>query len=294
MRFAGRRRRPQWTVIRVFAVSACLSGLGMLPWPSQAVAQASTAQSLRLYAFDCGRLTRADPQPLLTRGVTVTDMSVTAYLIVHPRGTVLWDSCVIPDELFNAAGATEGRATATRTLKSQLAEIGYKPADITYLVLSHNHFDHSANANSFAGSTWLVQRAEHDWMFPAAPRAEPLAGAERYSALRASRTVLLDGDHDVFGDGSVVILSTPGHTPGHQSLLVRLPKTGPVILSGDMVHFEENWINRRVPARNYNREQSLQSMDKVAAVLSKDSAKLWINHDKTQSDRIPRAPDFVE
>ncbi|MFN0317522.1 MAG: hypothetical protein ACKVQA_21060 [Burkholderiales bacterium] len=98
----------------------------------------------------------------------------------------------------------------------------------------------------------------------------------------------------VFGDGSVVILSTPGHTPGHQSLLVRLAKRGAVVLSGDMVHFGENWKHRRVPARNFNPAQTLESMAKVAAVLAAEKAQLWINHDKTQSDAIAKAPEAVE
>src|SRR5882672_4146538 len=130
-------------------------------------AQAPTA--VKLYVFDCGTLKSGNPGVLLERGVTTTDMSVAAYLIVHPRGTLLWDTGVIPDELIQPAGTTEARATVHKTLKGQLAEIGYKPSDITYLALSHNHYDHSANANAFAGSTWLVQRAERDAMFPDKP-----------------------------------------------------------------------------------------------------------------------------
>jgi glyoxylase-like metal-dependent hydrolase (beta-lactamase superfamily II) len=106
--------------------------------------------------------------------------------------------------------------------------------------------------------------------------------------------VKLNGDHDVFGDGTVVIIATPGHTPGHQSLLVRLPRTGPVVLSGDMVHYEDNWNARRVPAMNFNRDQTSQSMDKVAALLARENAALWINHDKAQSAKVAKAPGFVE
>jgi len=109
-----------------------------------------------------------------------------------------------------------------------------------------------------------------------------------------NQSVKINGDLDVFGDGSVVILSTPGHTPGHQSLLVRLPKRGVVVLSGDMVHFQDNWIHRRVPTRNFDKEQSLQSMERVAKLLEANHGELWINHDKDQSARIPKAPDYVE
>src|SRR5499425_2787325 len=167
--------------------------------------------AVKLYIFDCGMLKSGNPDVLLARGVTTTDMSVTAYLIVHPRGTLLWDTGVIPDELIQPGGTTEARATVHKTVRSQLAEIGYKPSDITYLALSHNHYDHSANANNFAGATWLVQKAERTAMFPDTPPQNPNNAAARFSALKNSKTVLLEGDYDVFGDGSVVIVATPGH-----------------------------------------------------------------------------------
>ena len=104
----------------------------------------------------------------------------------------------------------------------------------------------------------------------------------------------LEGDRDIFGDGSIVILSTPGHTPGHQSLLVKLPKTGEVILSGDAVHFRSNWENRGVPANNFSKEETLASMQKIADRLARDHAQLWINHDKAQRDTLKMSPEFYE
>ena len=98
----------------------------------------------------------------------------------------------------------------------------------------------------------------------------------------------------MFGDGSVTIISTPGHTPGHQSLLVRLPKTGAVVLSGDVAHFKDNWDNRRVPALNTSKEQTLASMQRIADIMAKEHAQLWINHDKPQSDAQKKAPDYYE
>src|SRR5436190_11360743 len=239
------------------------------------------ASNVKLYIFDCGTLKSGNPSVLLERGVTTTDMSVTAYLIVHPRGTLLWDTGVIPDDLIQRGGTTEARATVQKTLRSQLAEIGYKPSDITYLALSHNHYDHSANANSFAGSTWLVQKAERAAMFPDTPPATPNNAAPRFSALKNSKTVLLDGDHDVFGDGSVMIIATPGHTPGHQSLFVKLSKAGPVVLSGDLYHYPaERTLKDFTPfAALGNAETETRSKAKLEALLKEKKAMLWIQHD---------------
>jgi glyoxylase-like metal-dependent hydrolase (beta-lactamase superfamily II) len=114
-----------------------------------------------------------------------------------------------------------------------MAEIGYAPGDITHLAFSHFHWDHVGNANLFAGATWLVPQSEREMMFaePPSPRTEPA----NFSALKTSRTVdVAANDHDVFGDGTVVIKATPGHSPGHQVLFVKLARTGPIVLSGDL------------------------------------------------------------
>jgi glyoxylase-like metal-dependent hydrolase (beta-lactamase superfamily II) len=262
-------------------------------------ARGSPAQApgpVKLYIFDCGSLKSANPDVLLARGVTTTDMSVTAYLIVHPRGSLLWDTGVIPDELVQTGGTTEARATVHKTLRGQLAEIGYKPSDITYLALSHNHYDHSANSNNFAGSTWLVQKAERAAMFPETPPQNPSNAAVRFSALRNSKTVLLDGDHDVFGDGSVVIVATPGHTPGHQSLFVRLAKTGPIVLSGDLYHYPaERTLKDFTPfAALGNPQQEALSKAKIEALLQEKKAALWIQHDIVAYAQLKKSPAYYE
>jgi N-acyl homoserine lactone hydrolase len=253
-------------------------------------------QSVRLYVFDCGRLKSGNPAPLFERGVTTTDMSVEAFLIVHPRGTLLWDAGVIPDELVKPEGTVEARATVHTTLQGQLAAIGYKPAGIEYLALSHNHYDHSANANSFAASTWLVQRPERAFMFPDTPPATPPNGSARWSELRNSKTKILDGDYDVFGDGSVVIISTPGHTPGHQSLFVNLKKTGPVVLSGDLYHYPaERELKNFTPFSNLgDASQEVASKAKVEALLKEKHAKLWIQHDIIADAELRKSPAYYE
>ena len=278
-----------------------LAMLGMTLWGAasvQAQGPSPTAPVVKLYIFDLGSLHSANPEPLLKRGVTVTDMSVVAYLVVHPRGTLLWDSGTIPDELVKPGGTTVARATVTKTLSSQLAEIGYKPADINYLALSHYHYDHSANGNQFAGSTWLVQRPERAAMFPDTPPANPIDPnvTEKFSALAKSKTVLLDGDHDVFGDGSVVILSTPGHTPGHQSLFVRLAKTGPLVLSGDLYHYPaERTLEDFLPFGGRGSDaQEAASKAKVEALLKDKGAMLWIQHDLVADAKLKKSPAYYD
>ena len=265
---------------------------GLFAWS----ATPQTASPVKLYIFDCGTLKSGNPDVLLARGVTTTDMSVTAYLVVHPRGTLLWDTGVIPDDLIKPEGTTEARATVHKTIRSQLAEIGYKPSDITYLALSHNHYDHSANANSFAGSTWLVQKAERAAMFPDTPPQNPSNAASRFSALKNSKSVLLDGDHDVFGDGSVMIVATPGHTPGHQSLLVNLRNTGPVVLSGDLYHYPaERTLKDFTPfAALGNAEMEVASKAKMEALLKEKKATLWIQHDILAYAQLKKSPAFYD
>lgn len=264
--------------------------------------------SVRLYVFDCGRLKSPNPQVLLDHGVTTTDMAVTAYLIVNPHGTLLWDTCVIPDDNIKPEGTTEFRATASKTLRGQLAQIGYKPEDITYLALSHSHYDHSANANEFAGSTWIVSQAERDFMFPdppppPRPNANPPRGvsptetAARYSALKESKTKILDNVHnfDVFGDGTVIVVPTPGHTPGHQSLLVKLAKTGPVILAGDLYHYPAEFTDRTFdPYGGKSSEMENESRAKIDTLIKEAGAQLWISHDLVHFNTLKISPQYYD
>jgi glyoxylase-like metal-dependent hydrolase (beta-lactamase superfamily II) len=274
-----------------------LGAVALLNADIAALAQAQPA-SPKLYVFDVGSLKSRDPKPLLDRGVTITDMSVTAYLIVHPRGTLLWDSGTIPDELVKPGGTTVERATVHKTLSGQLAEIGYKPGDINYLALSHYHYDHSANANQYSGSTWLVQAPERAAMFPDTPPANPIDPnvAAKFSALKNAKTTILNGDHDVFGDGSVVIISTPGHTPGHQSLYVRLAKSGPLVLSGDLYHYpSERTLKDFLPfGGRGNDAQEAASKAKVEALLKDKGATFWIQHDILADAKLKKSPAFYD
>ena len=267
--------------------------------PAVVAAETGRGTVDRMYVLECGE-SRTEDVSVWSPGVDAgvpREFSDNCYLIRHGLHWLLWDSGIADAIASKPDGVVAGggilRLFVRRTLASQLEALNLAPTDVTHVAFSHFHGDHVGNANLFTAATVLVQRAEYELAFGPDPAKAGYAPA-LYSRLKDNPTVQLDGDHDVFGDGSVVILSTPGHTPGHQSLLVRLPKQGAVVLSGDMAHFRENWEARRVPARNFDREQSLRSMARVADLLAAESAVLWINHDRAQSDAMPRIPGFVE
>jgi N-acyl homoserine lactone hydrolase len=264
--------------------------VGLALAASPAFAQAGKGVE-RLYILNCGEGVASDISRW-SPGVNVgksMDFVDNCYLIKHAQGWLLWDTGVA-DALAampNGQAPADPRATHWRrpkTLAAQLDQIGVKPADIKWIAISHTHPDHVGNVPLFPQAMLLVQKAEYDW--PGAnnaPRLKPEQLATK-----------LDGDRDVFGDGSVTIIATPGHTPGHQSLLVKLPKTGALLLSGDAVHFKSNWDNRGVPVGNFGQEQTVASMKRMADLLDQNKAQLWINHDKAQRDGQKMSPDFYE
>jgi len=253
-------------------------------------------KSLRLYVFDCGVLKPADAKSFGFDHVAELKMSVPCFLVVHPKGTMMWDVGVVPDSDFKADGkpVTQGFIEVTKPLKPQLAAIGYQPSDIKYIAFSHYHIDHTANANMFAGSTWLVSQPERDIMFSDKPA--PVRVEKNYAALKDSKTVIVpsDADYDVFGDGTVIIKPAPGHTPGHQVLFLKLPKTGPVLIAGDLYHYNEERNTDHVPSFEYNKEQSLASRAKIEEFLKKSGAQLWIEHDYAANAKLKKSPAYYE
>jgi glyoxylase-like metal-dependent hydrolase (beta-lactamase superfamily II) len=254
-------------------------------------------KSVRLYVFDCGSIkglspTRFDLKP---EQVTATGFVVPCYLIVHPKGAMMWDVGVIPDSAFKADGApvTQGISTVNKPLLPQLAALGYTPADIKYLALSHYHSDHDANANSFASATWLVRKEDRDVMFADKPAG--IIQPAHYNELRNSKTIILDkDDYDVFGDGTVVIKSAPGHTPGHQVLFLKLKKTGPLLIAGDLYHYPEEKTYNKFPDFEFNKEQSAVSRKKIDEFVQKTGAQMWIEHDQATFDKLKKAPEYYE
>ena len=253
-------------------------------------------KSLRLYIFDCGVLKPADAKAFGFEHVTELKMSVPCFLVAHPKGTMMWDAGVAPDSDFKGDGSpvSQGFIEVAKPLKPQLEALGYEPGDIQYIAFSHYHIDHTANANMFAGSTWLVSQPERDIMFSDKPA--PVRAEKNYAALKDSKTTILpsSSDYDVFGDGTVIIKQTPGHTPGHQVLFLKLPKTGPVLIAGDLYHYNEERNTDHVPSFEYNKEQSLASRAKVEEFLKTSGAQLWIEHDYAANAKLKKSPAYYE
>jgi N-acyl homoserine lactone hydrolase len=257
----------------------------------------------KLYRLDCGH-SLANDESVWTPGENVgrdIEFSSTCWLAKHGSDWLLWDTGV-PEAALN-----DPRGWSTlpklivyhldKSLTDQLAEIGLKPGDIGRVAISHTHGDHIGNVGLFSNSTIVMQRAEYSWIHsPNGPNdnVNQLMALARKLLGTPKSLQLIDGDTDVFGDGSVTLISTPGHTPGHQSLLVKLPKTGAVLLSGDAVHFKANWEARNVPGGNFDKEKTATSMTHMADLMAKDKAQLWINHDKPQRESQKLAPEFYE
>jgi N-acyl homoserine lactone hydrolase len=288
---------------RFVSAAAVLTFLAILPFGFSQTRKATPPKSLRLYVLDCGRITVAngDSMGFKPGELATANMVTPCFLIVHPKGTMMWDTGEIPDSAF-ASGVTpakQGAFTVDRPLLPQLAAIGYTPADITYLALSHYHGDHVANANAFAGSTWIVQQGDRDAIFASRPENGPRLGAVAapayFTELAKSKTIVLKGeDHDLFGDGSVVIKFTPGHTPGHQSLFLKLRKTGPILLSGDLYHYPEEITYKRIPSFDFDKDQTARSRAMIEDFVKKNHAQLWIQHDYTAGIKRKIAPQFYE
>lgn len=261
---------------------------------------------LRLYVFDGGILASADMgrYRLTTAEVSTTKMSVTCFLVVHPRGVLLWDAGAVPDNIWTPTGRPELQhltlpdgqmrdVTLSSRLLPQLAAAGFQPTAVTHLALSHYHWDHTANANAFAGAIWLARPVERDAMFAASPPA--LTQPSTYAALRNSRvSAITTNDHDVFGDGSVVIKLAAGHTPGHQVLYVRLPRTGGIVLSGDLYHYPEERSLGRVPTFEADQAQTTLARAGIEAFLEQSRAQLWIQHDFTSTAKRRKAPAYYD
>ena len=260
--------------------------------------------SPRLYVFDGGVLASETARYRLTDAdVQEVSLAVASFLVVHPRGVLMWEAGAVADHERSGSVGYEQRIvrhdTQERfvrlapTLQAQLAIAGYTPSRVTHLALSHYHWDHTADANLFAGAAWLVPKVEHDAMFSSNPPGG--ARPDTYSALKNSRTVLIDNDeHDVFGDGTVIIKQAHGHTEGHAVLFVKLATTGPVVLSGDLYHYPAERTLGRFPTFEVSEPQTKAARADVETFLTRTGAQLWIQHDLAAFRKLTLAPQYYE
>ena len=291
-------------VVAVLALALALAGATVGWSDTQSRVPAGAAPPVRLYVLDGGVL-ESDPAryQLTAQDVGTTPLSIAAYLVVHPRGVLLWDTGAVSDADWTPSGrpseqrlvlgdGQERRVTIERSLTSQLSAAGFAPGAVTHLALSHYHWDHTGNANVFAHATWLARQADREAMFAPTPGTSRPA---TYAALRNSRTtVVRDDEYDVFGDGTVILKSAPGHTEGHQVLLVKLPRTGPVLLSGDLYHYRAERALGRLPTFEISPDQTRAARQRVDEFLTTTGAQLWIQHELPAHRQLRKAPEYYD
>lgn len=270
----------------IWLVFAVTPGFAQVPEPAPAV-------ELEIWRLDCGKVHVPDAGFLSDRLALdgkPRDVVVSCYLIRHGQEFLLWDAG-LPLSRLGGGGisAGGGPAVLTHSIVDQLKQIDVDPERIGRIALSHYHADHAGQVASFPGASLLlgardfeVIRGEGDAFNLDRTLFGPwVEGGGRVDAV--------SGDRDVFGDGTVVMLDTPGHTPGHHSLLVRL-RSGPVLLSGDLWHFHEQVLVRGVPHINTDRSQTLASMDRIAGVVRESGARLIIQHEPVDVYRLRLFP----
>jgi len=240
------------------------------------VAQQALAQSpdMSLTRLDCGT-------PSAPTAVNPRFSVYSCYLIKHGDESLLWDT---------GHAMTTPNVAPKVSLVDQLAQINLQPEQIKYVGISHYHDDHVGQVGSFPKSTLLIGKGDWDELTSPKPR-ENAATAPFANWIKGDGKVEpVPLDRDVFGDGSVIMLYTPGHTPGHHSLLVKLPQMGAVLISGDLMHSRENYDTNGVPSINTDRAQTLASLDRVKKIVTASKATVIIQHDVRDIDKLPAFP----
>lgn len=257
-----------------------------------------TKPEVKLYTFDGGTVIVNQLQ-LFSQDTTYSGQSKefadAFYVIQHPDGNLMWDAG-LPESLVGMPEpytSPNGAFTVSRkdSVVNQLKQIGLTLDDFKYIALSHTHFDHTGHANVFKKATWLVPETEYDFVTSDEIKKDDV---DLYNAIKELTNLKkLKGDHDVFGDGTVVLKYMPGHTPGHQVLYLNLAEHGPLLLSGDLYHFSENREFRRIPIFNYDVSQTRASMDKFEAFAEENNAKVYLQHSREDFNKMPKAPKYL-
>ncbi|HZF16735.1 MAG TPA: N-acyl homoserine lactonase family protein [Steroidobacteraceae bacterium] len=268
----------------------------LLPLAGVASAAPPAVAGLRLYAANCGEIAFENLSFFSDTGDydgRPGRLVVPCYVIRHPKGTLLWDAG-LGDSYVGKPGTLGPGVTVkvATSLVDELKAIGLAPADFSYVAFSHLHADHTGNANLFPAATWILNQTE----LAAAINVPPPFGvnAATFSGYAQAKQQLIDGDYDVFGDGTVRILRAPGHTPGHQVLVLKFRKAGNVILSGDLYHLRDSVANHRMPVINVSRADTLASMERVDRLVANLKARLVVEHDLGDFNSLPRFPAYLD
>lgn len=252
------------------------------------------AAPVRLWRLDCGKIIAFDLDEFSDTRAYVgqqKELTDSCYLIRHGDTYMLWDTGLPKTLIGHVPNPNEGTdGTLQLTIVQQLAELGIKPEAISIIGISHEHFDHTGQAADFPRAKLLMGKGDIDDMRgPNVARGKPLLNWLRGDAPMEA----VKGDKDIFGDGSVVMLDLPGHTPGNHGLLIRLQSSGIVLLSGDTAHFRENYASNGVPSFNSNRAESLASLDRLKKLAANLQAKVIIQHEPADIAKLPAFPKFA-
>jgi glyoxylase-like metal-dependent hydrolase (beta-lactamase superfamily II) len=261
----------------------------------------AAAPELKMYRLDCGQMTLGDKSLMSDTGLykgQSYDIVMSCYLIKHGNDWVLWDTGL--PKKYLTGPITEGSFTTklNRTIVDQIGDLGLRAEDIKYVAVSHAHFDHSGQVNDFPKATLIIQKSEVAAMADTKKASEHYIMGDLYSSHisgeKLTKVRIINGDVDLFGDGTMKTIETPGHTPGSMALLLNLKNAGPYILSGDQWHFTENHERQQVPTWNYDHDQTISSGQKLDAIIAKTHATLVIQHEPADNLRLPKLPLFLD
>jgi glyoxylase-like metal-dependent hydrolase (beta-lactamase superfamily II) len=268
--------------LTILAAGACLfAGLAT---------SAQAAPDLSLARLDCG--TPPPPTAVNERfsdtyayGELKIQFVFSCYLIKHGDEYMLWDT---------GHAMTMPNVAPKVSVVDQLAKVDVKPEQIKFVGISHYHADHTGQVDSFPKATLLIGARE--WEAISSPKPAQGVNFKPFESWIKgdSKVEPQPIDKDVFGDGTVIMLRTPGHTPGHSSLLVKLPQMGAVIITGDAVHFRENYDSDGVPSFNYDRAQTVASIERLKKIAANLKATVIIQHDARDIDKLPAFPAFAK
>jgi len=242
------------------------------------------APEVTLTRLDCGNGNN-DPRRFSDSFAYKDDkkpFTFSCYVIKHGSDTMVWDTGYLPGSVPNATN---------KPITELLSQIHVKPEDVKYVGISHFHADHTGQLAPFTNATLLIGKGDWDGVNANPPMGGAnVKGFADYMGGSSRKVEPQSGDKDVFGDGTVMMLRAPGHTPGHSMLLVRLKEKGPVLLVGDAVHFHENYTHNGVPGFNYDRAQTLASIGRIKEIEKNLNATIIIQHDPRDIKKLPAFP----